>query len=280
MKNILIALIIAVTQFTLEAQIKTPQTSPKATINQVVGLTDVEINYSRPSARGRVVFGNLVPFGRLWRTGANENTTISFSDDVVIGGKILKKGKYALYTIPNIQSWEVIFYATTDNWGTPKEFKEENIALRTAVKEETLSKPAETFTIGINSLDADFAYLEIYWENSYVTLKFEVPTQKTATANIEKALAGPSAGDYFSAAQYMYQSNGDINKARTYIDNALDLSKEKPFFYLRLKSLILARQGDKKAAIETAKASLEASEAAGNQDYVKMNKDSISEWSK
>ncbi len=280
MKKILIVLVIAVTQLTLKAQIKTPQTSPKATINQVVGLTDVEINYSRPSARGRVVFGNLVPFGKLWRTGANENTVISFSDDVVIGGKTLKKGKYALYTIPNIQSWEVIFYATTDNWGTPKEFKEENIALRATVNEETLSKPAETFTIGINGLDSDFAYLEIYWENSYVALKFEVPTQKTATANIEKALAGPAAGDYFSAAQYVFQSNGDINKARTYIDNALDLSKEKPFFYLRLKSLILARQGDKKAAIETAKASLEASEAAGNQDYVKMNKDSISEWSK
>jgi hypothetical protein len=81
-----------------------------ATINQVVGLTDVEIVYSRPSARGRAVFGNLVPFGELWRTGANENTIITFSDDVIIDGKSLKKGKYALYTIPNIQSWEVIFF--------------------------------------------------------------------------------------------------------------------------------------------------------------------------
>jgi hypothetical protein len=124
MKKILIALAIIVTQFTIQAQMQTPQASPKATINQVVGLTDVEVVYSRPSARGRGVFGNLVPFGKLWRTGANENTTVSFSDDVIIGGKTLKKGKYALYTIPNIQSWEVVFYTTTDNWGTPDEFKE------------------------------------------------------------------------------------------------------------------------------------------------------------
>ncbi|EIA07400.1 DUF2911 domain-containing protein [Flavobacterium frigoris] len=280
MKKILIALAIIITQFTIEAQVQTPQASPKATINQVVGLTDVEVVYSRPSARGRAVFGNLVPFGKLWRTGANENTTVSFSDDVIIGGKTLKKGKYALYTIPNIQSWEIIFYSTTDNWGTPQEFKEANVALRTTVKEESMPKAKDTFTIGISGLSSDFAFLEINWENSYVAVKFEVPTQKTAIANVEKALAGPSSGDYFSAAQYFYQSNGDIDKTRTYVDKALELNSEKPFFYLRLKSLVQAKQGDKKGAIETAKLSLAASEAAGNQDYAKMNKDSISEWSK
>ncbi|MFT5964768.1 MAG: hypothetical protein ACI9L6_001516 [Flavobacterium sp.] len=280
MKKILIALAIIITQFTIEAQVQTPQASPKATINQVVGLTDVEVVYSRPSARGRAVFGNLVPFGKLWRTGANENTIVSFSDDVVIGGKKLKKGKYALYTVPNIQSWEVVFYTTTDNWGTPAEFKEENVALRTTVKEESMPKAADTFTIGINGLDSNYAFLEISWENSFVAVKFEVPTQEKAIANVEKALAGPSAGDYFSAAQFFYQSNGDINKARSYVDKALEMSAQKPFYYLRLKSLIQAKQGDKKAAIETAKVSLTASEAAGNQDYAKMNKDSISEWSK
>jgi hypothetical protein len=280
MKKILIALAIIITQFTIEAQVQTPQASPKATVNQVVGLTDVEVVYSRPSARGRAVFGNLVPFGKLWRTGANENTTVSFSDDVIIGGKTLKKGKYALYTIPNIQSWEVIFYSITDNWGTPQEFKEANVALRTTVKEESIPKAIDTFTIGISGLSSDFAFLEIYWENSYVAVKFEVPTQKTAIANVEKALAGPTSGDYFSAAQYFYQSNGDIDKTRSYVDKALELNSEKPFFYLRLKSLVQAKQGDKKGAIETAKLSLAASEAAGNQDYAKMNKDSISEWSR
>jgi hypothetical protein len=280
MRKILITLAIIITQFTIEAQIKTPQASPKSTIEQVVGLTDVEIVYSRPSARGRAVFGNLVPFGELWRTGANENTTISFSDDVIIDGKTLKKGKYALYTIPNIQSWEVIFYTTTDNWGTPKEFNEANVALRTIVKEESTPKAVETFAIGINGLDTNFAYLEMYWENSRVALKFEVPSQKNAIASIEKVLAGPAATDYFSAAQFYYQSNGDVNAARTYIDKALELSADKPFYFLRQRSLIMARQGDKKGAIETAKLSLKAAEVAGNMDYVKMNKDSISEWSK
>lgn len=280
MKKILIALAIIIANFAMEAQVKTPQSSPKATITQAVGLTDVEINYSRPSARGRAVFGNLVPFGKVWRTGANENTTVSFSDDVVIDGKTLKKGKYALYTIPKIESWEIIFYSTTDNWGNPEEWKEENVALKATVTPETLSKNVETFTIGISGLDNNFAFLEIYWENSYAALKFEVPTQKKATANIDKALAGPTAGDYFSAAQFLYQSNGDNAKALGYINKALDMSTEKPFWYNRLKSLIQAKLGDKKGAIESAKSSLAAAEAAKNQDYVKMNKESIAEWSK
>lgn len=280
MKKILLALVVIITQFTLEAQVKTPQASPRSVINQVVGLTDVEVVYSRPSAKGRAVFGNLVPFGQLWRTGANENTTVSFSDDVMIDGKTLKKGKYALYTIPSIQSWEVIFYTATDNWGNPAEFKEANVALRTTVKEEALQKAVDTFTIGFSALTNNSANLEISWENSYAAVKFEVPTQKIAIASIEKVLAGPSAADYFGSAQYFLQSNGDITKARTYIDKALDLSTDKPFYYLRLKSLIQAKQGDKQGATETAKLSLKASEVAGNQDYVKMNKDSISEWSK
>ena len=280
MKKLFFALAILITHFSSEAQVKTPQASPRANVFQTVGLTDVEVNYSRPGAKGRPVFGNLVPFGKLWRTGANENTTVSFSDDVIIDGKTLKKGKYALYTVPRIESWDVIFYTTTDNWGLPQEFNEANVALRTTVKEEALSKPVESLTINIASLDANFAYLEIYWENSYVALKFEVPTQKTAIANIEKVLAGPTAADYNSAAQFIFQSNGDLTKALGYINKALDMSVEKPFWFNRLKSLILAKQGDKKAAIEAAKLSLEAAEVAKNQDYVKMNKDSIAEWSK
>nr|WP_314838986.1 DUF2911 domain-containing protein [uncultured Flavobacterium sp.] len=280
MKKMIIALALFVAGFSAEAQLRTPQSSPKTTINQVVGLTDVEITYSRPSAKGRVVFGNLIPFGKLWRTGANENTIVSFSDDVVIDGKTLKKGKYSLFTIPKIESWDVIFYKTIDNWGNPEEWKEENVVLKTSVKPETLNKSVETFTIGVSGLDNNYAFLEMYWENSYAAVKFEVPTQQKATANIEKVLAGPSAGDYFSAAQFLFQSNGDANKALAHVNKALDMTKEKPFWYNRLKSLIQAKLGDKKGAVETAKASLAAAEIAKNQDYVKMNKDSIAEWSK
>ncbi|WP_158729909.1 MULTISPECIES: DUF2911 domain-containing protein [unclassified Flavobacterium] len=280
MKKMIIALALFVAGLSAEAQLKTPQSSPKSTITQAVGLTDVEVVYSRPSAKGRVVFGNLIPFGKVWRTGANENTIVSFSDDVIIDGKTLKKGKYSLFTIPKIESWDVIFYKTTDNWGNPEEWKEENIALKTTVSPEVLNKKVETFTIGLSALDNNFAFLEMYWENSYAAVKFEVPTQQKTTANIDKVLAGPSAGDYFSAAQFLFQSNGDNAKGLEYVNKALDLTKEKPFWYNRLKSLIQAKLGDKKGAVETAKASLAAAEIAKNQDYVKMNKDSIAEWSK
>jgi hypothetical protein len=280
MKKIIFILAMSIANFAIEAQIKTPQQSPKSTLTQVVGLTDVEINYSRPSARGRAVIGDLVPFGKLWRAGANENATISFSDNVVIDGKTLPKGKYAIYTTPKADSWEIVFYSKTDNWGNPATWDETKVALRTNVKPESLDRNVETFTIGIGNLDANFAYLELSWEKTLVAVKFEVPTQKNTMASIEKILAGPSAGDYFSSAQYFFQSNGDIVKARMYVDKALELSKDKPFYYYRLKSLIQAKQGDKKGAIETAKLSLAAAEIAKNQDYVKMNKDSIEEWSK
>ncbi|MFD1604998.1 DUF2911 domain-containing protein [Flavobacterium artemisiae] len=280
MKKLLIALALIIAPLAADAQVKTPQASPKGYIKQTVGLTDVEVTYSRPGARGRAVFGNLVPFGKLWRTGANENTIINFSDDVIIDGKTLKKGKYAIYTVPRIESWDVIFYLSTDNWGLPESWNENYVVLKTTVKEDALPTPVETFTIGINGLDPNYGYLEMAWENSHVALKFEVPTAKTAVASIEKTLAGPSWNDYYAASQYLFQSNGNMETARTYVDKALDMSADKPYYVTRLKSLIQAKQGDKKGALETAKASLAAAEAANNADYVKLNKDSIAEWSR
>lgn len=279
MKKVLFVLAMIITNFAIEAQVITPRSSPKSTLTQVVGLTDIEIIYSRPSAKGRYVFNNLVPFGKVWRTGANENTTISFSDDVLINGKTLVKGKYALYTIPRADNWEIIFYSTINNWGTPETWEESKIVLKTNVKPEHLDQFVESFTIGIDNLDNDFAKLEISWENTIVGLKIEVPTQKLALSSIDKALAGPTAGDYFSSAQYLFQT-GDLAKSLTYINKALELNNDKPFYYSRLKSLIQAKLGDIKGALETAKISLAAAETAKNQDYVKMNKDSIAEWNK
>ncbi|WP_310557466.1 DUF2911 domain-containing protein [Flavobacterium sp.] len=283
MKKVIIALALMIASVTIEAQVKTPQPSPKASFTQVVGLTDVSVEYSRPSAKGRVVFGDLVPFGKLWRTGANGNTTVNFSEDVVINGSTLKKGKYALFTTPKADSWEVVFYSDTDNWGTPEEYSEAKVALKTSVKTEALNRNVESFTISINNLDNNFGHLEMSWEKTLVAVKFEVPTQKTANASIEKALAGPSAGDYFSSAQYFFQSNGDLNKALEYVNKAIAMTKagaDVPFWYLRLKSLVQGKLNDKKGAIDTAKLSLAGAEKAKNADYVKMNNDSIVEWSK
>jgi hypothetical protein len=280
MKKTLIALAVILSSIVTQAQVLAPQPSPKSTINQIVGLTDVEIEYSRPSARGRNVFGELVPFGKVWRTGANSNTTISFSEDVVINGKTLKKGKYALYTLPKVESWEIIFYSKTDNWGNPEVWNEGDVALRAIAIPEVLNKNAETFTIDISNLDNNFAYLNLSWEKTLVSLKFEVPTQKMTMASIDKVLAGPSGGDYFSAAQFYFQSSGDLTKALAYVNKALELNKENPYWYTKLKSLIQAKLGDKKGAIEIARLSLAAAKVAKNNDYVKMNEDNILEWSK
>jgi hypothetical protein len=282
MKKIFLASLL-IAGITITAQVKTPQASPLSKIEQVVGLTSVEINYSRPSAKGRTVYGDLVPYGKYWRTGANENTTIIFSDNVKFGENELKKGKYALFTLPKADSWDIIFYSDTNNWGLPQQWDEKKVALKVNVKPETLNKSVESFTISLNNLSNDSGALEISWERTLVSVPFTVPTQEIAMSSIEKALAGPTVGDYFSAAKYYYESDKELNKALLWINNAVSLTpngKDVPFWYLRLKSLIQAKLGDKKGAIQTAKSSLEGAVKAGNKDYEKMNNDSIKEWSK
>lgn len=283
MKKIIVTAALLFTFMVAEAQVRTPQASPKAVIEQQVGLSDVKVEYSRPSSKGRSVYGELVPFGKMWRTGANANTMITFSDDVMISGKKLPKGQYALFTLPKADSWDIIFYDDTNNWGLPEKYDDKKEVLRANVKPEFLSRNVETFTIAVNNLDNDYGYLEISWEKTLVALKFEVPTKAAALKSIETALAGPTAGDYFSSAQYYYQSGGDQNKALAWINSAIERTpkgQEVPFYILRQKSLIQAKLGDKKGAIETAKLSQAAAEKANNGDYVKMNKDSILEWSK
>jgi hypothetical protein len=283
MKKIILSLAFLIVNLTIEAQVKTPQPSPKSVLNQTVGLTEVVVDYSRPSMKGRVIFGDLVPFGKLWRTGANQNSMVSFGDDVVVAGVTVKKGKYAIFAIPKAEIWEIVLYSDTENWGTPEKWDENKVVVRTNVDVIQLNQNVESFTIAINNLTNDSGTLDISWEKTMVSLKFEVPTQKLATESITKVLAGPTARDYFSAAQYYNSSNGDTNKAFEYINKAISLVKageDVPYWYLRLKSLIQAKLGDKTGAIATAKLSLAGAEKEGNPDYVKMNNDSIKEWSK
>ncbi len=279
MKKAFLTLFVAMFTFAVNAQVKTPQPSPLSKLEQKVGLTDVTIEYSRPGMKGRKIFGNLVPFGKLWRTGANKNTTVTFSEDVTISGTTLKKGSYAIFTKPGASSWEVIFYKNTNNWGTPREWKDSDVALTTTAKVEKMPMKVETFTITIDDLTNSSAVIGILWENSYAGIKFSVPTDKAVTKNIESVMAGPSANDYFAAATYYLSENKDINKAKMWIDKAIDMTREQPrFWYLRQQSLIHAKAGDKKGAIQAAKSSLMHAEKAGNADYIKMNKDSLKEW--
>ena len=179
--------------------------------------------------------------------------------------------------------WEVVFYTDTDNWGTPEEWDANKVAVLVNVDPTVLNNPVESLTVSIGNLTNDSATLDIAWEKTMVSVKFDVPTQKAALASIEKVLAGPTAGDYFSSAQYLFQSNGDLNKALEYVNKATSMTKagsDTPFWYLRQKSLIQGKLGDKAGAIATAKLSLAGAEKAKNNDYVKMNNDSIKEWSK
>jgi len=241
----------------------------------------VTLEYSRPGVKGRTVFGDLVPFGELWRTGANANTKVTFSDDVKIAGQKLKAGSYAIYTKPAKASWEVYFYNDTTNWGTPQKWDDTKVAAKTTVNVAKLSSNIESFTISIDNLKNDSAVINIAWEKTSVAVPFSVPTDKKAVASIEQVMAGASAGDYFSAARYYLEGDKDINKAKTWIDKAVGMTSEKPrFWYLRQQSLIYAKTGAKKEAVSIAKESMMLAEKAGNADYVKMNKDSIKEWSK
>ncbi|WP_373058711.1 DUF2911 domain-containing protein [Zunongwangia sp. H14] len=278
MKKLHFILMLCAISMGASAQIETPQPSPSAKIEQKVGLTDVSIKYSRPNMRGREIFGNLVPYNEKWRTGANENTTISFSDEVMINGEKLPKGEYSIYTVPKKGEWEVIFYKTTDNWGMPQEWDENNVALKATAQVQQLPFDMETFTIMIDELHNEGAVLNFIWANTVASLPFVVPTDEKAMASIDKIMsAQPGPNDYFAAASYYHDQKKDMEQAYSWIQKAAEANGD-AFWILRRKSLIEAEMGKKEDAIATAKKSLAAAEKAGNKDYVKMNKDSLQEW--
>ncbi|GGW31837.1 DUF2911 domain-containing protein [Arenibacter certesii] len=276
-KNTLLAAIFAITMG-VQAQIETPQPSPSATLIQKVGLTDVSVEYSRPSMRGRTIFGDLVPYDKLWRTGANARTKISFSNNVMVGGKELKAGSYAILTKPGVSNWDVIFYTEADGSGAPATLDESKVAATVKAQVHPMAMPIETFTFSFDDLTNNSATLGLLWENTYVGVKFEVPTDKAVMKNIERVMNGPGAEDYYAAAVYYLDSGNDINKAKEWMEKAMAMNEKPAFWQLRQQSLIYAKAGDKKQAIAAAKKSLAGAEAAGNADYVKMNKDSLKEW--
>ena len=278
MKKLLLFTFALTLMFSVDAQIKTPQPSPFSKVEQVVGLTDVTLEYSRPSMNGRTIFGDLVPYGKLWRAGANKNTMITFSDEVVIAGNTLKAGAYAIFITPSEKSWEVIFCSDTNNWGAPKTIDAAKVAAKVKIETMKLPMKVETFTITFDNLTSGSAELGFIWENTMANLKFEVPTAKTVTASIEKVMAGPSANDYYAAAVYNLSEGKDLEQAKDWMEKAMSMTKDPKFYQLRKQSLIYAALGDKKKAISTAKESLAKAEKAENADYIKMNKDSLKEW--
>ncbi|MGM0636251.1 MAG: DUF2911 domain-containing protein [Bacteroidota bacterium] len=262
------------------AQIKTPDASPKATVNQSVGLSEVSVEYARPSAKKRTVFGDLIPFDANWRTGANMNTTVHFSDDVEVNGNYLDKGKYALYTKPGKKSWTIYFYEDTNNWGLPKNWDENKVAAAFEVKAKSSDLRFETFSILFDDVNPYDVKMILAWENTLVDFTIAFPTDDKVMENIESVMNGPSANDYYAAAVYYLNADKDINQAKDWIDKAMNMMDEKPYYMLRQQALIYAKAGHKKQAVKIAKQSLDAAKNAGNQEYVKMNKASIEKWTK
>ena len=265
------------------SQIQTPQPSPSSKLEQMVGLTDIEINYNRPSKRGRVIFGNLVPFGELWRTGANSNSTISFSTDVEIREEKINKGTYSIFSIPNEDYWDFILYSDSDLWGVPQDWDNKKIVHKSRHNSHHLNseKELETFTISLNNISNNDANLVIAWGDRYIKVTIDVPTRMMVDSNIESVMNGsPKASDYYASAVYYRQENIKLDVALEWINKAMEMTEEPKFYQLRQQSLIMAANGNYKDAVNVAKKSLELSIQADNQDYVKMNNDSIKEWSK
>ncbi|PWI31572.1 dihydrolipoamide dehydrogenase [Flavobacteriaceae bacterium LYZ1037] len=281
MKKILLFIAVVALSFNMNAQVTTPQPSPLSKVEQKVGLTDVTIEYSRPGVKGRVVFGDLVPFDKLWRTGANKNTVITFSDNVTIMDQLLKAGSYAIFVKPGKAVWEVMFYTDTDNGGTPDKWDDSKVAARVNAEVHAIPFNVETFTIDINQITNSSASIEFIWEKTFTAVPFQVPTDDKVLASINDALNGtPTANDYYASAVYYSQEGKDMKQAKAWIDKAMGMSEKPAFWQLRQQSLIYAKSGDKKGAIEIAKKSLEGAKEAGNDDFIKMNMDSIAEWEK
>ncbi len=276
-KLFLLALVLTFTINT-NAQVKTPAPSTAQKITQTVGLTEVTLEYSRPSMRERIIFGGLVPYDKMWRTGANANTKITFSEDVTIGGSEVKAGTYAIFTKPSAQSWEIYFYSDSSNWGTPQEWDESKVAAKVKTQVFPMALAIETFTMSFDNISNDSANLGLLWEKTYVAINIKFNTDKMVSNSIEKVMAGPSANDYYAAAVYYLEADKDIEKSKTWINKAIETRKEPAFWYYRQQSLIYAKSGDKKGAIKAAKTSLELATEAGNDDYVALNTKSLQVW--
>lgn len=278
MKRIFLLFSVFALTFGAQAQIETPQASTAQKIEQKAGLTDITLEYSRPSMRGRAIFGNLVPYDKLWRTGANKNSVISFSDEVTIGGKTLKAGSYAIFTKPGVSSWDVYFYSDTENWGLPPSWDESKVAAQVNVPTVPLTIDKETFTISLENVTNDSVEMGITWAKTYVGVPISLSTDKAVMANINRVMNGPQANDYYAAAVYYFEAGKDIQQAKAWIDQALSMAKEPAFWQLRQKSLIYAKAGDKAGAIAAAKESLEMAKKAKSDDYVNLNMKSLKEW--
>ncbi len=275
-----VALLACCFTFNASAQITHPKASPFATVEQEVGLSKITVQYSRPAARGREIFGNLVPYGRIWRVGANESTRITVGTEMEVDGNTLPAGTYALYAFPEADIWEIAFHTNTTHWGDGRknyDFKEDLFRIR--ITPEQVPYHQENFLIAFDSITHNSAQMLLTWSNTQVTVPFKVDTHAQMEAEITKQLAeNPTAQTYYEAARYLQEQGKDWERALGYLNKALELGGDTYYFH-RVKSLVEAEIGDYASAIASAQKSLKIAAQLEKDEFVRMNEANIKKWS-
>jgi len=271
MKRFSLALLFCVAAFSASygQDLKLPALSPTSKIIQEFSTSSIEISYSRPAIRGRKIFGGLVAYNEVWRTGANAATKVKFGEDVSISGFDLKAGEYALYTVPGEAEWEIIFNKGTGNWGASGYDKADDVA-RFKVKPKTMDKKVQSFTININNITFNSCNIELAWENTRVVLPVKADNEERINNAIDKAINEPNI-PYFRAAAYYYETNQSMDKAYTYVNKAVE-ENPKAFYMWHLKAKIAQKLGKKDEAIQAAQKSIETAKGSANEaEYTRNN---------
>jgi len=282
MRNQLIALVatigIVLTGSPIRAQLNLPEPSPPTTVKQKVGFTDLTITYSRPAVKGRTVFGKLVPYGELWRTGASDATILTTSEPMTVAGKPLPAGSYSLFTIPTRTEWTVILNSYTEGHGTAG-YEAKNDVLRFTVKPDSSVRFYESFTIEVQDLVNNQADLYLTWANTSVHFPLVSNADERITADILNRTATATdeqTGVFYQSALYYFDTGKDTKQALAWATKAATL---KPAFnYLHLQAKLLAQAGDYKAAIAAARKSSELAAEKKFTEYVTLNNKLIAEW--
>lgn len=270
-RNVLLAIcFIALVSTTNAQNLKTPAPSPTQTIKQDFGLSSVELSYSRPVVKGRKIFGDLVPYGKVWRTGANSATTLKFGDEVTIGGTKIPAGKYGLLTIPDKDSWTIIITKQLDVT-SPAAYKAENDVVRVQAKPVSTPEKAESFTMQFTDVRSTSCNLQMMWDKTKVTLPIKTEIESKVMAQIDAAMNGAdSTRPYFPAAMYYMENGKDLNKALEWFGKAAE-QNPKAFWVYYQQANCLAKLGKKQAAAASANKSIELAKEAKNDDYVALN---------
>ncbi len=268
-KKIIFSAVAICTLLIADAQtLKTPAPSPTQTIKQDFGLSSIELSYSRPGKKGRKIFGDLVPYGKVWRTGANDATTLSFGEEVMIGGTKIPPGKYGLLTIPGKDNWTLIISKQTDVT-SPNDYKQESDIVRVTAKPTSMDETVETFTMQFANLKPGTCDLLVRWDNTTVALPISTDVETKVMAQIDN-LMNKDNRPYFAAGMYYLNSNKDLKQALGWFDKAIELNP-KAFWIHHQRANTLAKLGKKEEAKIAANRSIELAKEAKNDDYVQLN---------